>query len=114
MRGAKVTCRLQKNIAVATGTGSTASWSTVTTFRGALLPVSQSEQNLADKETEFKDHTLMFGKNAVPGNRHDEINGRNRIQIGAKYYDIRGAAQHPGRGKYWKVRLRDVTEQTDT
>lgn len=113
MLGPKQTCTLQKNTPTATGTGSTASWAAVCSFQGVLMPVRQSEQSLADKDTEFKDYILFFDDLAVAESNHSEITNTRRILTNSRYYDIRGVAHYPAMDKHWELRLRDVTDQTE-
>jgi hypothetical protein len=113
MRGGKQTCILEKDFPTAIGTGSTSSWHPVQNFQGVLSPVSQSEQKLADKDTEYKEYILRFAKDAISSRNQVEIKGENRIKIGTRYYDILSTVQHPGRNKDWKLRLLDITGRED-
>jgi transcription antitermination factor NusG len=113
MRGVQQTCVLQKNFPTASGTGSTPSWHQVQSFQGVLNPVSQSEQKLADKDTEFKEYILRFSKDAISTRNQTEIKGENRIVIGTRYYDIISAIQYSSRNKGWKLRLLDITGRED-
>jgi hypothetical protein len=113
MRGVQQTCVLEKNFPTASGTGSTPGWHPVQNFQGVFSPVSQSEQKLADKDTEFKEYILRFAKNAISPRNQAEIKGENRIKIGTKYYDIISAIQYSGRNKGWKLRLLDITGRED-
>jgi hypothetical protein len=113
MRGTPSTCRLQKNTPVATGTGSSDSWADLQAFQGVLIPVTQSEQKLADTDTAFDEYTLHIRKSGIRLDNRDEIVNTNRIVIGQRYYDIAGVANAGIRGGMWRLRLRDVTDQTE-
>lgn len=114
MRGRRQSCTLEKDFPTITGTGSTAAWQPVQSFNAVLSPVSQKEQLLADDDTEFRDYILKFAAEAITPSNHEEINGKNRIKIGARYYNIIGRVQHTSRGKTWRLRLRDITDQTES
>jgi hypothetical protein len=111
MRGPKQECTLQKDFPTATGTGSTPGWHPVQSFRGVLSPVSQREQKLADKDTEFREYLLSFRREDIAPRNHDEIKVDNRIVIGTRYYDIIASIQYPGRGEHWQLRLMDITDR---
>jgi hypothetical protein len=113
MRGVKQPCTLEKNFPTASGTGSTPGWHPVQNFQGVLSPVSQSEQKLADKDTEYKEYILRFAKDAISSRNQTEIKGENRIKIGDRYYDILSTVQHSGRSKDWKLRILDITGRED-
>ena len=114
MRGKKTICVLQTNNPTQTGTGSTPGWSDVQAFPGVLNPVSQTEQKAADKDTLFAEYTLLVGRNDIRLGNRDQVKVANRIRIGEKYYNIRGANEYTHRGRHWVLRLEDVTEDTDT
>ena len=114
MRGQKTgPCQLQVNIPTPTGTGSSDSWITVEEFRAVLVPVSQSEQQIADKDTTFAAYTLNIDHSDIREQNVSEMNVNSRVRIGDKFYDIKGVAEHLGRGKHWQLRLEDVTDQTE-
>lgn len=114
MRGTPTACRLQKKTETATGTGASETWEDVQGFNGLFLPVSQSEQKIADNDTAFDEHVLHIRKSDIKLSNRTEVTTGHRIVIGARYYNIIGSSFNSVRGGKWKLRLRDVTEQTES
>lgn len=114
MRGKYSDCRLQKNTPAITGTGSTGAWEDLQAFRATLIPISQSEQKLADADTAFDEYSLLVRRSDIRKDNRAEIVTDNRIVIGARYYNIVGVGDYKSRGGMWRLRLRDVTDQTET
>ena len=114
MRGANSTCRLQKNTPTATGTGSSDAWEDIQSFRAALVQVAQSEQKIADRDSAFDEYALHIAKSDIKLGNRDDVNTENRIVIGDRYYDITGVGFQDVRGGKWSLRLKDITDQTET
>lgn len=107
--GPKVSCTLQTNSPAISGTGSTASWSTVCTFNAMFAPIRTSEQRLMDDDVVLATHRVMVDRRMVSAYT-GSLTEDAQIVIDSIAYGIVAVQDYNGGmlGRHYEIMLKRV------